>query len=163
MLVIVELKASTARPLNSCINSRNRWRTTWAGGRENLAQSAVLTEMGLPLRLIRRTPRERLKMPLRIYVSIAILFSVVLIVRASGSPQDIRTKPSWRSPPGRQATAADAELARLRADVLDKMKESRASAEKLMALHEEEKKKISAEYESRKELYRQGLIAACRT
>src|SRR5262249_54737469 len=33
------------------------------------------------------------------------------------------------------------------------------SAEKLLALHEEEKKKLSEEYERRKELYNQGLIS----
>lgn len=98
-------------------------------------------------------------MPLRIYASIATLFSVVLICSPSGSPQEIQKTPSWRPPPARRATAVDAELARLRADVLEKMKESRASAEKLMALHEEEKKKMSEEYERRMELYRQGLIS----
>jgi hypothetical protein len=84
-------------------------------------------------------PENRLKMPLRGYVSIATLFSVILICSPSGTAaQEIRNKPSGRPTITRQATAADAELARLRADVIDKMKESRASAEKLMVLHEEE-------------------------
>ena len=39
------------------------------------------------------------------------------------------------------------------------MKESRDSAEKLLVLHEAEKKRLSDEYERRKDLYRQGLIA----
>jgi hypothetical protein len=77
-------------------------------------------------------------MPLRAYVSIATLFSVILICSPSGTAaQEIRNKPSGRPTITRQATAADAELG-LRADVIDKMKESRASAEKLMVLHEEE-------------------------
>ena len=58
-----------------------------------------------------------------------------------------------------RGASADAELARLRADVIEKMKESRAGAEKLLALHEEERKKLSEEYKRRQELYRQGLIS----
>jgi hypothetical protein len=56
-------------------------------------------------------------------------------------------------------SAGDRELARLRADLIEKMKESRASAEKLLVLHEEEKKKVNDEYERRRVLYGQGLIS----
>jgi len=49
-------------------------------------------------------------------------------------------------------------LALLHDDVIEKMKESHASAQKLLVLHEEERKKLSEEYERRKDLYRQGLI-----
>ena len=48
---------------------------------------------------------------------------------------------------------------RLRADVIQKMKEARASAEKLLELHEQERKQFNEEYERRRELYNQGLIA----
>ena len=58
-----------------------------------------------------------------------------------------------------KVNAGERELARLRADLIEKMKESRASAEKLLALHEEEKKKVSEEYERRRVLYYQGLIS----
>jgi len=51
-------------------------------------------------------------------------------------------------------------LALLRDDVIEKMKESHASAQKLLVLHEEERKKLSEEYERRKDLYRQGRIAS---
>jgi len=98
-------------------------------------------------------------MALRAYVSIATLFLIVLTFPRSGTTQENRKKPSAHAAPTRQARPADAELARLRADVIEKMKESRASAEKLLALHEEEKKRLTADYERRKELYRQGLIS----
>jgi len=51
-------------------------------------------------------------------------------------------------------------LALFRDDVIEKMKESHASAQKLLVLHEEERKKLSEEYERRKDLYRQGRIAS---
>jgi hypothetical protein len=56
-------------------------------------------------------------------------------------------------------TAANAELARLRADVLEKMKISHEGAQKLLAIHEEEKKRIYDDYLQRRELYHQGLIS----
>jgi curved DNA-binding protein CbpA len=56
------------------------------------------------------------------------------------------------------ATKPDAAITRLRADVIRKMKESRASAAKVLALHEEEKNKLSAQYEQKRELYNQGRI-----
>jgi hypothetical protein len=53
----------------------------------------------------------------------------------------------------------DAELTKLRAEVIERMKESRASAEKLLALHEEEKNRLTIEYQRRREYYNQGLIS----
>jgi F0F1-type ATP synthase membrane subunit b/b' len=85
------------------------------------------------------------------------LFCFVLAFPTLGAAQENRKKPALGS--ARRTTAAEAELERLRAEVIEKMKESRSSAEKLLALHEEEKKKLREEYERRKELYRQGLIA----
>ncbi len=55
--------------------------------------------------------------------------------------------------------ATDAELARSRTEVLEKTKETRAGAEKLLALHEAELKRITEEYERRRELFYQGLIS----
>ena len=54
---------------------------------------------------------------------------------------------------------ADAELARMRADVIQKMKDSRAGAEKVVALREEEIKKLTEEYKKRHEFYDKGLIS----
>ncbi len=58
-----------------------------------------------------------------------------------------------------RSSASDAELARLRADTIEKMKQTRAGTEKLLALHEDEVKKLTAEYRQRQELYNQGLIS----
>jgi hypothetical protein len=55
-------------------------------------------------------------------------------------------------------TSADAELARLREEVIGKLKESRASAERLLALHEDEKNKLTTEYQRLREFYTKGLI-----
>ena len=55
--------------------------------------------------------------------------------------------------------AADADLARLRADVLQKMRDSRAGTEKLIALREEEVKKLTDQYEKRRQFYDQRLIS----
>jgi len=58
-----------------------------------------------------------------------------------------------------RSVAVDSELARSRAEVLQKTKETRAGAEKLLALHEAELKRVTEEYEQRRELYYQGLIS----
>ena len=96
-------------------------------------------------------------MPSRPYLSLISLFCLVLAFPPPGRAQENRKRPPAR--PAQQMAPTEAELERLRADVIEKMKESRSSAEKLLVLHEEEKKKLGEEYERRKELYRQGLIA----
>jgi len=59
----------------------------------------------------------------------------------------------------RRGNQADAELARLRAEVIEKMKESRATLESLLAIHEQKRKKLTEEYEKRRALYIQGVIS----
>jgi hypothetical protein len=59
----------------------------------------------------------------------------------------------------RANSGANAELSRLRADAVAKMKESRARYEQLLSLYEEEKKRLTEDFETRRELYQQGLIA----
>jgi hypothetical protein len=44
----------------------------------------------------------------------------------------------------KQSTPSNAELVQLRAEVIEKMKESRVRAEKLLAVHEQEKKELTA-------------------
>jgi hypothetical protein len=77
-------------------------------------------------------------------------------------PLDARSqekqKPATKRPASSR-NAVDAELAKLRAEVIERMKESRASAEKLLALHEEEKNRLTIEYHRRREYYDQGLIS----
>ena len=58
-----------------------------------------------------------------------------------------------------RSAAVDSELARSRAEVLQKTKETRAGAERLLALHQAELKRVTEEYEQRRELYYQGLIS----
>jgi curved DNA-binding protein CbpA len=61
-------------------------------------------------------------------------------------------------PRDKAPTGVDAGLARLREEIIGKMRESRAAAEKLLAIHEEEKNKLTIEYQRRREFYSQGLI-----
>ena len=63
------------------------------------------------------------------------------------------------APGGSRSTPTDSELARSRNDVIQKTKETRAGAETLLALHQAEVKRITAEFERRRELYHQGLIS----
>jgi hypothetical protein len=90
--------------------------------------------------------------------SVFILFSF-LILPAHGNPQEKRKQSVPRSASSGKMTAADAELARLRAEVIEKMKETRVNGEKLLALHEQEQQKLTVEYQRRRELYREGLIS----
>lgn len=59
----------------------------------------------------------------------------------------------------RGPSAVDAELARSRSEVLERTRETRAGAEKLLALNEAELKRITEEYMRRRELFYQGLIS----
>jgi hypothetical protein len=90
-----------------------------------------------------------------IVFAVAIVFSI-LSPEASGA-QDKKSQSTGRSVSSTSAGAA--ELAKLRANVIEKMKETRAGTEKLLALHEEEVKKLTAEYQQRRELYSRGLIS----
>jgi hypothetical protein len=57
------------------------------------------------------------------------------------------------------AAEVGSELARLRAEAIAKMKESRAKYEKLLGLYEEEQQRLGQELERRRGLYHQGLIS----
>jgi hypothetical protein len=58
-----------------------------------------------------------------------------------------------------RANSSEAELTRARNEVLQKMRETREGAEKLLALHESARQRAAAEYERRREFYYQGLIS----
>jgi hypothetical protein len=91
-----------------------------------------------------------------------LILNLVLLLPLVAGPSNAQEAPKSglkRASVSNKVSAGDRELARLRADLLEKMKESRASAEKLLALHEEEKKKVNDEYERRRMLYGQGLIS----
>jgi hypothetical protein len=63
------------------------------------------------------------------------------------------------APRGSRSIPTDSELARSRNDVIQKTRETRAGAETLLALHEAEVKRITAEYQHRRQLYHQGLVS----
>ena len=88
-----------------------------------------------------------------------ILFTLLVLPPAwVGSAFGQSSNPRQTSNVSR-GTAGDAELARLRADVIQKMRDSRAGAEKLIALREKEVAKLTDEYEKRRQFYDQGLIS----
>ena len=58
-----------------------------------------------------------------------------------------------------RGNSSESELTRARNEVLQKMRETREGAEKLLALHETARQRSAEEYERRRELYYQGLIA----
>jgi hypothetical protein len=64
-----------------------------------------------------------------------------------------------RSNSGARPSGNDSELARSRAEVIQKIKETRAGAEKLLALHESERQRRAEQYQRQRELYDRGLIS----
>jgi hypothetical protein len=87
----------------------------------------------------------------------AFLFGL-LIAGSNVHAQSRNGVPSSNSA-SRRAVPTNAELARLRADVIEKMKESRASMEKLLAIHQENSVKLALEYETRRRLLDRELIS----
>ena len=75
------------------------------------------------------------------------------------SAQESRSQSPLRSSVSRRASPSESELSRARAEVMQRIKETRAGAEKLMALHESERQRRVEEYQRRRELYHQGLVA----
>ena len=92
------------------------------------------------------------------YITAAIAACALLSLTLDGITQE-KQKPSTRAPSSKKSAPVDTELARLRAEVIERMKESRASAEKLLEIHEQEKTKLTNEYQRRREFYNQGLIS----
>jgi hypothetical protein len=85
------------------------------------------------------------------------MLAVLLSCSGAGAQSDRQAQ--LRSTANPRTSRADSELSRSRAEVLEKIKETRASAEKLLALHESERQRRAEEYQRRRELYQQGLIA----
>ena len=59
----------------------------------------------------------------------------------------------------RRGLPSNAELTRMRAEVIEKMKESRAAMEKLLAIHQENSVKLALQYETRRRLLDRELIS----
>jgi hypothetical protein len=89
----------------------------------------------------------------------ALLIVILLLLPAWLGSAFGQTKKIGRPGSTSREAATDAELARMRADVIQKMKDSRAGAEKLAALREEEVNKLTDEYKKRREFYYQGFIS----
>jgi hypothetical protein len=87
----------------------------------------------------------------------ALIIYLVTAAPAAGAQEQKRS--THDVPASRRADDAAAELARLRADVIQKMKESRAQSEKLLALHEQEQARLTRELEARRSFYAQGLVS----
>jgi hypothetical protein len=83
----------------------------------------------------------------------------ILLYAGAGSAQEKSPRSSRPLTVNGRLSTTENELTRLRADVLEKMKDARAGAEKLLQLHELEQKQLRGEYDRRRELYYQGLIA----
>lgn len=64
-----------------------------------------------------------------------------------------------RSGVTRRSVPVESELTRSRAEVMQRIKETRAGAEKLLGLHEAERLRAEQAYHRQQELYHQGLIA----
>jgi hypothetical protein len=87
-----------------------------------------------------------------------IVFTATLLLSVNVFSENQKNSSS-RTPASRRTRPADSELTRSRNDVIQKIKETRAGAEKLLALHEAERQRVLEEYDRRRELYYQGLIA----
>jgi hypothetical protein len=89
---------------------------------------------------------------------LALLFIALTIVSAQAAQESGNQAPR-RLSTFRSDSGANTELARLRLDAIDKMKESRARYDQLLGLYEEEKRRLSEDFEKRRELYQQGVIS----
>jgi hypothetical protein len=85
-----------------------------------------------------------------------ILFILFLLLYSPAGVAGERPRNALVTPRG---NSSESELTRARNEVLQKMRETREGAEKLLALHESARQRSAEEYERRRELYYQGLIA----
>jgi hypothetical protein len=98
------------------------------------------------------------RMRLLISTRCAPVLAVLLFCAGAGAQQSDR-QAQLRSAVNPRTSRADSDLSRARAEVIEKIKQTRAGAEKLLALHESERQRRVEEYQRRRELYHQGLIA----
>ncbi|MGH7796210.1 MAG: hypothetical protein ACREQ2_15170 [Candidatus Binatia bacterium] len=91
--------------------------------------------------------------------SLARFAAILLFWSDSGSAQKYERHAQIRSAVDRRSGASETELALSRSDVIQKIKKTRAGAEKLLALREAERQRLGEEYQRRRDFYRQGLIA----
>jgi len=87
----------------------------------------------------------------------AISVATLLLCFSLGNAQEYRAP--VRSTVSRRVIPSESEVSKGRADVIEKIKETRAGAEKLLALHETDRERRADEYQQRRDLYYKGLIA----
>jgi len=93
------------------------------------------------------------------YIFVMALLSGFLAAGSGAQAQNAHGRVSAANSTSRRAVPTNAELARLRADVIEKMKESRAAMERLLAIHEENALKLASEYERKRRLLEEDLIS----
>ena len=91
-------------------------------------------------------------------LGMSLLFLACAVAHAEAWQESGSATPR-KLPALRIAAESNAELVRLRGDAIAKMRESRSKYEKLLSLYEEEQIRLTQEFEKRRELYQQGLIA----
>jgi len=90
---------------------------------------------------------------------LATVLALALASQIAGAQQSKSEGSQLRSGLSRRVSPSESELSRSRADVIQKIKETRAAAERLLSLHEAERQRRAEEFELRRKLYQQGLIA----
>jgi hypothetical protein len=90
---------------------------------------------------------------------LALLVAMLFSYCDLGIAQERGKRTQVRSTSSRRVYPNESELSKARTDVIEKIKETRAGAEKLMALHEIERQRRADEYQRRRDLYYNGLIA----
>ena len=91
-------------------------------------------------------------------IFVMVLLSGFLAAGSDAHAQNANGKVSSTSA-SRPALPTNQELARLRADVIEKMKESRAAMVRLLVIHEENALKLATEYERKRRLLEEDLIS----
>jgi len=89
---------------------------------------------------------------------VAFIAALLLYLSAVSAQENHKSSP-LRTPGSRRVSPTESQLTRSRAEVIQKIKETRAGAAKLLALHETERQRLLEEYDRRRDLYYQGLIA----
>lgn len=78
---------------------------------------------------------------------------------AFGNANEYQKSPQARPTTEQRTRPGESELWQFRTEIIEKIKETRDGAEKLLALHEAERQRRAENYQRQRELYAQGLIA----
>jgi len=95
---------------------------------------------------------------LTVTARVTLVAALLLSFKGSFAQDSLKNKAA-NLPGNPRVNPTESELTQSRADVIQKMKETRAGAEKLLALHETERRRLAEECERHRDLYYQGLIA----